>query len=76
MEQNTPKNDTLPILELNNVSIRYITGDFKEIGIKEFLLRKITGYKERSVCEDVEQHFAYWQEAVNNNRNDCSNLKR
>ena len=31
-----------PILSLNNVSIRYITGDFKEIGIKEFVLRKIT----------------------------------
>ena len=32
-----------PILTLDNVSIRYITGDFKEIGIKEFILRKITG---------------------------------
>ena len=32
-----------PILRLNNVSIRYITGDFKEIGIKEYVLRKITG---------------------------------
>ena len=31
------------ILELHNVSIRYITGDFKEIGIKEYFLRKITG---------------------------------
>lgn len=29
----------------------------------------------RSVCEDVEQHFAFWQEAVNNNRKDCCNLK-
>lgn len=34
--------NTQPILSLNNVSIRYISGDFKEIGIKEFLLRKIT----------------------------------
>ena len=32
-----------PIIECNNVSIRYITGDFKEIGIKEFFLRKLTG---------------------------------
>lgn len=31
----------LSILEVNQVSIRYITGDFKEIGLKEFLLRKI-----------------------------------
>lgn len=31
------------ILELHNVSIRYMTGDFKEIGIKEYILRKLTG---------------------------------
>ena len=30
------------IISCNNVSIRYITGDFKEIGLKEFLLRKLT----------------------------------
>lgn len=32
----------MAILELHNVSIRYITGDFKDIGLKEFVLRKIT----------------------------------
>ena len=31
------------ILRINNVSIRYMTGDFKEIGIKEFIIRKLTG---------------------------------
>ena len=30
-------------LEVNNVSIRYITGDFKDIGIKEFVIRKLKG---------------------------------
>lgn len=34
--------NTQPILSLDNVSIRYITGDFKEIGIKEFVMRKLT----------------------------------
>ncbi len=34
--------NTHPILSLDNVSIRYISGDFKEIGIKEFLIRKLT----------------------------------
>lgn len=29
------------ILELQKVSIRYITGDFKDIGLKEYILRKI-----------------------------------
>lgn len=30
-------------LELNNVSIRYKLGDFKDIGLKEFVMRKIQG---------------------------------
>ena len=29
------------ILELQDVSIRYMTGDFKDIGLKEFVMRKI-----------------------------------
>ena len=34
--------DSRPIIKCDNVSIRYITGDFKEIGIKEYFIRKIT----------------------------------
>jgi ABC-2 type transport system ATP-binding protein len=41
MEDKTAKKQE-PLLWLGHVSIRYMTGDFKEIGIKEFLLRKIT----------------------------------
>lgn len=33
----------MSILELDHVSIRYITGDFKEIGLKEYVLRRIKG---------------------------------
>lgn len=29
-------------LKAENVSIRYITGDFKDIGIKEYVMRKST----------------------------------
>lgn len=32
----------MSILEVNQVSIRYMTGDFKQIGLKEFLMRKAT----------------------------------
>ena len=32
----------MSILEVNNVSIRYMTGDFKEIGLKEYVMRKLT----------------------------------
>lgn len=31
------------ILQVKNVSIRYITGDFKSIGVKEYILRRIKG---------------------------------
>lgn len=31
----------MSILSVNNVSIRYLTGDFKEIGIKEYITRKM-----------------------------------
>ena len=33
----------MSILEVNDVSVRYMTGDFKEIGLKEYIIRKITG---------------------------------
>ena len=46
------------ILRLDNVSIRYFTGDFKEIGIKEFLIRKITGnYKVEEFWAD--RHISF-----------------
>lgn len=31
----------MSILEVKNVSIRYMTGDFKDIGLKEYILRKL-----------------------------------
>lgn len=33
----------MSILEVNNVSIRYMTGDFKDIGLKEYVMRKLKG---------------------------------
>lgn len=51
--------NTQPILSLNNVSIRYMSGDFKEIGIKEFILRKITrNYKVTEFWADKNVTFS------------------
>lgn len=48
-----------PILSCYDVSIRYITGDFKEIGIKEYLLRKITkNYKVNEFWADRHVTFS------------------
>lgn len=33
----------MSILEVHDVSIRYMTGDFKDIGLKEFVVRKLKG---------------------------------
>ena len=32
----------MSILEVHDVSIQYLTGDFKEIGLKEYVMRKLT----------------------------------
>lgn len=32
----------MSILEVHNVSIRYMTGDFREIGLKEYIMRRLT----------------------------------
>lgn len=39
------------------------------------LLEKIT-INQKSVCDDVPEHYAYFQEHVNFNPNDCCNLRR
>ena len=57
MEEKTAKKQE-PILWLDHVSIRYMTGDFKEIGIKEFLLRKITrNYHVKEFWADKDVNF-------------------
>lgn len=51
MTNDTQKNE--PIISLENVSIRYFAGDFKDIGLKEFLIRKLTrNYRVREFWAD------------------------
>ena len=33
----------MSVLNVHDVSIRYITGDFRDIGLKEYLVRRLTG---------------------------------
>lgn len=49
----------MSILEVNNVSIRYMVGDFKEIGLKEFFMRKLTkNYHIKEFWADREISFS------------------
>ncbi|MBQ2949323.1 MAG: ABC transporter ATP-binding protein [Clostridia bacterium] len=48
----------LAVIEAKNVSIRYITGDFKEIGVKEYFMRRLTGnYQVREFWADKDVSF-------------------
>lgn len=42
---------------------------------KKELVRKIKGFREVTVCEDVTAHWLYWKDNVNANPNDCCNLQ-
>ena len=45
-------------IECSNVSIRYVTGDFKSIGLKEYVIRKLTGnYKVKEFWADRNVNF-------------------
>ncbi len=55
------KQERTPILQLDNVSIRYMKGDFKEIGIKEFIVRKLTkNYKVKEFWADRHVSFSIY----------------
>jgi DNA repair photolyase len=46
------------------------------LDVKKEYLKKITGFKEYSICEDVHEHYNYWKENYNFNINDCCNLRK
>ena len=47
-----------PIIAVDDVSIRYIVGDFREIGIKEYIMRRLTrNYKVREFWAD--RHISF-----------------
>ena len=49
----------MSILELKDVSIRYMTGDFKDIGLKEYVMRRIRkNYRVKEFWADRDISFA------------------
>ena len=43
--------------------------------IKEEQLKNITAFKELTICEDVTEHYEYWKNNINYNKDDCCNLR-
>ncbi|MBO7305042.1 MAG: ABC transporter ATP-binding protein [Clostridia bacterium] len=55
-------NSEPPILTCKNVSIRYMTGDFRSIGLKEYLIRKIKrNYKVTEFWADKDISFSIYR---------------
>lgn len=54
------------------------SGGYRHLPLEAKLaaLNKITGFKQISVCEDVEDHYNYWKKHVNPNKDDCCNLRK
>ncbi len=45
-----------------------------ELDDKIRIVKRITGFKEISVCEDCSEAYNYWSQNVNYNKDDCCNL--
>lgn len=62
---------------INYSDYTFNQGGYKHIPLKwkRHYLKKITGFKEISVCEDVYQHYKYWKQNINYNPEDCCNLR-
>ncbi len=44
--------------------------------IKQRYLSLINGFEQITVCEDVSEHYDYWQQNINHNPDDCCNLRK
>lgn len=75
-------------LRVNSWIEKWFNLDYSEFSVKQSnykhlpiekkieLIKKITGFKEVSVCEDENEAYKYWQTYFNPNPNDCCNLRR
>lgn len=62
-------------VDLTRYSLKSAGYEHLPLETKLGLMEKVTGFKEVSVCEDVESHWYYWRDNLNANPNDCCNLK-
>lgn len=78
----------IEFLRVNHVVRRCLDIDYSEYTHKEGnyshlplkrkieLLSQINGFKEYTVCDDVESHYNYFKQHYNSNKEDCCNLRR
>lgn len=63
-------------LDYSEYTVHHAGYDHLPLEKKIEYLSRVTGFDEVSVCEDVTEHFDYWREAVNHNKDDCCNLRK
>ncbi len=61
-------------INFNNYTVKQSNYLHLPLELKKEQLSNITGFKELTVCEDVTEHYEYWKNNVNPNKNDCCNL--
>ena len=54
------------------------SGGYKHLPleVKKEHLKNITGFSQVSICEDVPEHYEYWRQHVNPDKDDCCNLRK
>ncbi len=62
-------------LDYSSYTVKHAGYSHLPLGKKIEALARITGFDEVSVCEDVDEHYNYWRETVNHNKEDCCNLR-
>lgn len=87
---NTVKCDKILIefLRVNTWIKRWLNIDYSPYTVKQSgywhlplekkieVLKKITSFKEKTVCEDCTEHYEYWRDYFNHNPDDCCNLRK
>ena len=63
-------------LDYSDWTVKHAGYEHLPLDKKIAALARITGFDEVSVCEDVSEHYDYWRECVNHNKEDCCNLRR
>jgi DNA repair photolyase len=63
-------------IDYSNYTVKQSGYEHLPLELKKELIKKITGFKEVSVCEDESVAYEYWKDNFNPNKNDCCNLRR
>lgn len=78
---------TVEFLRVNHWIKKWFNIDYKDYTLshkgynhlpleKKIELLKPIKFKEITICEDVDEHYDYWVNNVNHNKQDCCNLRR